>query len=304
MKNLSFKQKFFIFLSVLITIFSSVFSAYYGLTNSRIEGLNSIFKNRPFTSQYYQDGNAQIQYKKLGIDESYELDAQQNIELLSLKLVTPFYTSLEMIGEYELNLNDFVGYFQTKNEIQVNLKDFEITLSPDLVGIIDTLDSKIIILSGLLSYGNDILESNMVLNYSDNSISEFDRSALSSEKYSEVISSMNKFKSDELAEIDTVAPELVEINLDELVETSLAQITITGSVKDAAKIFINNLEVTDKAGEKFSLNQTLKLGENFIDLKLVDEAGNAFTKRYVVQRISKIVAPDPISFPVDMEPTI
>lgn len=109
-----------------------------------------------------------------------------------------------------------------------------------------------------------------------------------------LVESVSKFKSDTISEIDVTAPELVSINLDSLHQTIEGQIVISGEARGAAKIFVNNFEVNDRSGEKFSLRQSLKLGENFIDLVLVDEVGNSFTKRYVVNRINE---PEPISFP-------
>lgn len=294
MKNLSFKQKFFIVLSVAIFLFSTVFSAYYGLTNSRIESINSAFKVRPYSAQYFADGTQQIQERKIALGEEYIQEGNQNIDLGKITLITPYYTSLQMLGDSELKANDFVGYFNTTQEIKINLPDFEITLAPEVLGIIDTLESKIIILGGLVDFNNQILEANQILNYKDQSITDLDRSTLSSQTYIKVVESVSKFKSDTISEIDVTAPELVSINLDSLHQTIEGQIVISGEARGAAKIFVNNFEVNDRSGEKFSLRQSLKLGENFIDLVLVDEVGNSFTKRYVVNRINE---PEPISFP-------
>lgn len=293
MKNLSLKQKFFILLSVFVFIFSISFSAFYGLTNSRIEVVSSVFKLRPYTVIYKSENNSIKQAKRLANNEEHSLEAEQLIDLESITLITPFLTTFTMLDATNLSIQEFVGFFQTSNEINLLLNEYPITIAPDVQGFINTKEAQIYILDGLFDYNGEIVEKNTLIDYENETWSTQNRSELNTDTYTKTLATISEFTEDRI-NLDFEPPTLVSINLDGLTQTTEAILTINGEAVGAARIFVNNFEVTDKAGQKFSLKQNLRLGDNFIDLRLEDESGNVFEKRFVVTRVTE---QKPLSFP-------
>jgi hypothetical protein len=303
MKNYNSYQRLILILNVLIFIFGNIFILVYSLSfekppaDNQIRSLNNLIRRIPANGDIFQSEILNINF-----DEEKTLDSG-----IVYQQKGDYFFVISTPARFSITSNDvfFIssGTMLIKNEYSTffSFGRTKFNLLPNSLAVIDAEALSVYIYDGSIISEDTTASAGEMLYWNVDSFASksFDRSDIANIADFEKIkfaSSQIKKQVDEV--FDLTPPVLFDINIEDKLVTVSDVLSIKARSEIGAEVFINGQSVKVDDNGKFVNNIELTMGDNVIDVLLVDRFKQFITYRYNITRVEAQTIEIPLSSPI------